>query len=133
MERHNVNNHLIQSETDLYTKSTIFWDIEPCSPLSVSRRFGGTYRLQVCSPPAITPVSCSAYFFDPENGGYMFLRNVGWHSRDYTALYRRRWYSSRRHKLRNYKLGVHFYNPFFLVGYFTTLSRWYSVKWQDDW
>jgi hypothetical protein len=26
---------------------------------------------------AFTVVSCSAYFFDPENGGDMFLRNVG--------------------------------------------------------
>jgi hypothetical protein len=26
-------------------KSIIFWDITPCSPLSVNRRFGGTYRL----------------------------------------------------------------------------------------
>jgi hypothetical protein len=26
-------------------KSTILWDITPCSPLSVNRRFGGTYRL----------------------------------------------------------------------------------------
>jgi hypothetical protein len=26
-------------------------------------------------------------FFDPEHGGDMFLRNVGWHSMDYTALY----------------------------------------------
>jgi hypothetical protein len=25
-------------------KSTIFWDITTCSPLSVNRRFGGTYR-----------------------------------------------------------------------------------------
>jgi hypothetical protein len=29
------------------TKSTIFWDITPCSPLSVNRRFGGTYRLHI--------------------------------------------------------------------------------------
>jgi hypothetical protein len=28
-------------------KSTIFWDITPCSPLSVYRRFGGTYRLHL--------------------------------------------------------------------------------------
>jgi hypothetical protein len=28
-------------------KSTIFWDIKPCSPLSVNRRFGETYRLQL--------------------------------------------------------------------------------------
>jgi hypothetical protein len=26
-------------------KSTIFWDITPCSPLNVNRRFGETYRL----------------------------------------------------------------------------------------
>jgi hypothetical protein len=28
-------------------KSTIFWDITPCSPLNVDRRFGGTYRLHL--------------------------------------------------------------------------------------
>jgi hypothetical protein len=28
-------------------KSIIFWDITPCSPLSVNRRFGGTYRLHL--------------------------------------------------------------------------------------
>jgi hypothetical protein len=28
-------------------KSTIFWDITPCSPLSVNRRFRGTYRLHL--------------------------------------------------------------------------------------
>jgi hypothetical protein len=38
-------------------ESTIFWDITPCTPLKVNRRFGGTYRL----PPAFTLVSCSAY------------------------------------------------------------------------
>jgi hypothetical protein len=26
-------------------KSTIFWDITPCSPLKLKQRFGGTYRL----------------------------------------------------------------------------------------
>jgi hypothetical protein len=33
-------------------------------------------------------------FCDPEDGGDMFPRKVGWHSTDYTALYPRRWYSS---------------------------------------
>jgi hypothetical protein len=33
-------------------------------------------------------------FFDPEDGGDTFLRNVGCNSTDYTALYPRRWYSS---------------------------------------
>jgi hypothetical protein len=32
--------------TNLYMKSTIFWDITPCSPMKVNRRFGGT------SPPS---------------------------------------------------------------------------------
>jgi hypothetical protein len=31
-------------------------------------------------------------FFDPEDGGDMFLINVGWLSTDYTALYRRKEY-----------------------------------------
>jgi hypothetical protein len=29
-------------------------------------------------PPAFTLVSCSAYLFYPEDGGNIFLRNVGW-------------------------------------------------------
>jgi hypothetical protein len=33
-------------------------------------------------------------FFDPEEGGDMFLRNVGGFSTEYTALYHRREYSS---------------------------------------
>jgi hypothetical protein len=28
-------------------KSSVFWDIGPCSPLKVNRRFGGTYRLHL--------------------------------------------------------------------------------------
>jgi hypothetical protein len=28
-------------------KSSIFWDISPCSPLKVNRRFGETYRLNL--------------------------------------------------------------------------------------
>jgi hypothetical protein len=30
------------------------------------------------------------YFFDPEDGGDMFLRNVSYKSRDYTASHPRR-------------------------------------------
>jgi hypothetical protein len=33
-------------------KSTIFLDITPCSPLSVNRRFGGTYRLHLAGQRA---------------------------------------------------------------------------------
>jgi hypothetical protein len=37
---------------------------------------------------------CWTYFFDPEDGGDMFLRNVSCNSTDYMASYPRRWYSS---------------------------------------
>jgi hypothetical protein len=30
--------------TAVSMKNTFFWDIMPCSQLSVNRRFGGTYR-----------------------------------------------------------------------------------------
>jgi hypothetical protein len=72
-------------ESVLHLRSTIFWDMTPCSPLSFNRRFAGTYRLHLQG---------RTYFFDPENGGDMFFRNVGWNSTDYTASYPRRWYSS---------------------------------------
>jgi hypothetical protein len=55
----------------------------PCSPLSVNRRFGGTYRLHlqgrissarnqhasILLATCLLAVCCSAYFFDPEDGG----------------------------------------------------------------
>jgi hypothetical protein len=33
--------------TSVVTRNTIFWNITPCSPLKVNRRFGGTYRLHL--------------------------------------------------------------------------------------
>jgi hypothetical protein len=39
-----------ESQRTLYMKSTIFWDITPCSPLSVNRSFGGTYHLHLQGP-----------------------------------------------------------------------------------
>jgi hypothetical protein len=59
--------------TAVVMKSTIFWDITQ----------------NICLPPAFTLISCSA-IFDPEDGGDMFLRNVGSYSTDYKALYPRR-------------------------------------------
>jgi hypothetical protein len=44
-------------------------------------------------PPACSLV-CWTYFFDPEDGGDMFLRNVVWNSTEYTASYPTRLYSS---------------------------------------
>jgi hypothetical protein len=38
---------LSQRQQLMALKSTIFWDITPCSPLKVNRRFGGTCRLHL--------------------------------------------------------------------------------------
>jgi hypothetical protein len=38
----------------------------------------------------LSPWFLACLFFDPEDGGDMFLRNIGWLSADYTALYPRR-------------------------------------------
>jgi hypothetical protein len=59
-------------------KSIIFWNMTPYNPLSFNRW-----------------LACWTYFFNPEDGGDMFLRNVGWISTDYTASHPRRWYSSK--------------------------------------
>jgi hypothetical protein len=71
-------------------KSSILWDITPCSPLKVNRRFGETYRLHLLgrrisqtrkkqkSACFLLPAGILfALFLDPEDGGDMFLRNVG--------------------------------------------------------
>jgi hypothetical protein len=85
--------------TAVVMKSYIFWDITSCSPIKVNRRFGGTYRLHLQgrritkqktsvkaggkqSPPRKDCHLLSSWFpawlfFYPEDGGDMFLRNVG--------------------------------------------------------
>jgi hypothetical protein len=70
-----------------FLKSTIFWDITPCSPLKINRHFGGTYRLHLhgrsISRARNYVATCFhagfliGLFFDREDGGDMFLRNVG--------------------------------------------------------
>jgi hypothetical protein len=51
--------------TAVVLKSTIFWDITPCSPLKVNRRFGGIYCLNLHRRIALLAscflVSCLAY------------------------------------------------------------------------
>jgi hypothetical protein len=61
-------------------KSIIFWDISPCSPLSFNRRFGETYRLNLQGKRnrfRKTIKQAGGKQVDPEDGGDMFLRNVG--------------------------------------------------------
>jgi hypothetical protein len=57
----------------MYMTSTIFWDIKPCSPLKVNRRFEEhrSGKLAACFHADILHG-----FFDLEDGEDMFLRNV---------------------------------------------------------
>jgi hypothetical protein len=78
----------------LMLENSVFRDITPCSPLKGNRRFAGTYclhlqgrrtsqarnQLEACSK------QISYLFFNPEDGGYMVLRNVGSFLTDYTAF-----------------------------------------------
>jgi hypothetical protein len=58
-------------------KSTIFWDITPCSPLGGNRRFRGTYRHHLQGKKAEQETSVKAGDKHLLAGGDMFLRNVG--------------------------------------------------------
>jgi hypothetical protein len=72
-------------------KNIIFWDITPCS--SKTTDVSEEHIASIFSPKIgqqETSVKAECLFFDPEDGGGMFLRNVGWLSADYTALYLRR-------------------------------------------
>jgi hypothetical protein len=58
----------------------IFWDIMPCSSLSVNRCFGGTYHLHLQGRGdkfSKKPASKQASKQASKHGGDMFLRNVG--------------------------------------------------------
>jgi hypothetical protein len=73
---------LVGSEVRTATvmKISIYRLITPCSPLKVNRRLA---LLVICFHAGFL----LGLFFNPENGGDMFLRNFGWFSTDYKALY----------------------------------------------
>jgi hypothetical protein len=54
-------------------KSINFWDKTPCSPLGVNRHSGFPAGRLFCLPPACLLVYCWTYFFDPKDGGDIFL------------------------------------------------------------
>jgi hypothetical protein len=74
-------------------------DIQPCSPLKVNRRFGGTYYLCLQSrrlsqaknrhEGSRNAVFFIGLFLDRDDEGDMFLRDVDWLSTDCMALYSR--------------------------------------------
>jgi hypothetical protein len=76
----------------------------PRSPLKVNRRFGGTFRIHLdgrkISQARNQLESITDFllrlFVDTEDGGDMFLRNVGWLPTDYTGLCPRIYESSHK-------------------------------------
>jgi hypothetical protein len=81
-------------------KSYIIWHSATSSPLNISRRFIGKYcfylkigiiRKGRNHHKAFSKETSHCFYFvsvpDPENGADIFLRNVGWLSTDYKAMY----------------------------------------------
>jgi hypothetical protein len=66
--------------------------------------------------------------FDPEDWGNMFLRNFGWLSTDYMALYPRRYYSSNERMIMNFEEG-----EFGKLRLFSTFKYYSSIycTWRD--
>jgi hypothetical protein len=67
--------------TAVVMESYILWDITPRSPLKVNRRFGALFDTWFHIGFLL------GLFFDPEDGGDMFLRNVGLLQMEYTMSY----------------------------------------------
>jgi hypothetical protein len=68
--------------TAVVMKSPIFWNITPCIPLIINRRFGGPRRLHFHEPTEsafylLHTGFLLCLFFDHGDGGEMFFRNVG--------------------------------------------------------
>jgi hypothetical protein len=79
--------------TAVIMKNAVFWYVASCRSCEMNRRFEGTYRLHLQG-------TCSLWFlargfFYPEDGGDMFLRNVGSFHRIYMAPHPRSRHSSR--------------------------------------
>jgi hypothetical protein len=75
--------------------SSIFWDITPCNPLKLSRRFGNVGRCQLL---------VSGMTLCPADRGDMFLRNDGLLSTNCTSIYptRHTLHNNRSENLKSY-------------------------------
>jgi hypothetical protein len=87
-------------------KYSVFWIVSPCSPLQANRYFGEARCLHLQDRKisqarnqheAVGKQSRASHllhvyillrlFFDPEDGGDLFLRNVNWLSEDLRSLF----------------------------------------------
>jgi hypothetical protein len=61
-------------------KSYIFWDITPCIPLKINGLFEGHVApiFSNCAWHLLHTGFLLGFFFNLEDGGNIFLRNVGW-------------------------------------------------------
>jgi hypothetical protein len=79
-------------------KSFILWDIMSRSPLKINRRFGGSCRLHIQDRRTSMKHAASSVsfllglFFDPEEQGIPFLKNIL--STDYMVVHARKMRSS---------------------------------------
>jgi hypothetical protein len=69
----------VTTADDRLMKSYLFYDTTPCSPLKVKRRFGGICCLHLQCRRISHARNKQSYglILDPEDGGNMFIRNVG--------------------------------------------------------
>jgi hypothetical protein len=67
--------------TAVVMKISIFWDITPCSPLKVNRRFGETYRLHL-QGRRVSQKRNQSEAGSKQIRGEIFLRNFGWFQRN---------------------------------------------------
>jgi hypothetical protein len=71
--------------TAVVAKSSVFWDVTPCSPLKINQCSGGTSCLHLQCRRVSQSSACYlphagfllGLFFSSEDGGYMFLQSVG--------------------------------------------------------
>jgi hypothetical protein len=99
--------------TAMVLKSSIFWDITPCSPWKFKLRFGGTCRLHHHGW-RISQVGNHHEAGSKECHGDLLLRNPGSLSTDYTAWYPRKqnfsfkWTRKRQKNGHSWKLHWYF-------------------------
>jgi hypothetical protein len=99
-------------------ESTIFWDITPCSPLSVNRSFGGTYVQLIFSTLKMEAILSSETSVDTQRTTRRYIPEDGTLN------------NHRCENLRSCKNKPVWFLLFWDLGYFTppSVARQYSVE-----